>query len=332
MKKESLVPMYVIYGTESFLMEEKYKQIIDLSTKEEERDFNLSIYDAQETPIEVAIEDAETPPFFGDYRVIVIQNASFLTGEKKIKIEHDVKRLERYINEPSLFSIVVFLVHYEKLDERRKIVKQLRTNATMIEAKPLSEQELIKWIERHIKEKGGTIEQEATYRLLTLVGTNMATLINELNKLTMYADKNIITSEIVERLVSRTLEQDVFALTEQVVKRDISSSLRIFHDLLKNKEEPIKIIALLASQFRLIYQVKWLASSGYGQQQITAKLKVHPYRVKLAQNHAHAFTEMELNNLMKKFAEADYAMKTSAVDGRVVIEMLLVGLKKSSGR
>ena len=65
---------------------------------EEELDFNLSVYDLEETPIEVTIEDAETSPFSGENKLIILHNPFFLTSEKqKIKVEHNLMTLEAYI-------------------------------------------------------------------------------------------------------------------------------------------------------------------------------------------------------------------------------------------
>ncbi len=142
----------------------------------------------------------------------------------------------------------------------------------------------------------------------------------------MLLKKRKLMSTIVEKLVSKSLEQNIFTLIEKVVQRKLDEALRIYYDLLKQNEEPIKILALLAGQFRLIYQVKELARRGYGQQQIASFLKTHPYRVKLAAGHADKFTDEELTNLMRLIAEADYQMKTGGMNKSLLIEMLLFHL------
>ena len=53
-KKKQLQPTYLLVGKESFLMQETIQLIIDAGLKEEEKDFNLSVYDMEETSIEQA--------------------------------------------------------------------------------------------------------------------------------------------------------------------------------------------------------------------------------------------------------------------------------------
>lgn len=131
-------------------------------------------------------------------------------------------------------------------------------------------------------------------------------------------------AEAVEQLVARTPEENVFALVEQVAKRNIPAALQTFYDLLENNEEPIKILALLAGHFRLLAQVKWLAQAGYGQTQIASALKVHPFRVKLALGQAARFSEQELAKAIDELAAADYEVKSGAMDRRLAVELLLM--------
>ncbi|WP_026572392.1 DNA polymerase III subunit delta [Bacillus sp. UNC438CL73TsuS30] len=329
-KKGDFAPVYLLYGKEAFLINETKQLLLDRLLKEDEKDFNYTAYDLEETPIEVALEDAETFPFLGDKKVIFLHNPQFLTSEKiKEKIDHNLSRFETYLKEPAPYTVLVISAPYEKLDERKKITKELKRTAEVVEAKKLNEHELKSWVKERARGYGIDIEPSALELLLTLAGTNMFMLSSEMDKLALYAqDEKMIHADMVEKLVSRTLEQNIFTLIEKVVSRKLDEALRIYFDLLKQNEEPIKILALLSGQFRLIYQVKELSRRGYGQQQIAGFLKTHPFRVKLAAGQTDKFTDEELTNLMNLLAEADYQMKTGGMNKSLLIEMLLFRLKK----
>jgi DNA polymerase III subunit delta len=329
-KKKNIEPVYLLFGTESFLINETKQLLIKNVLNEEEIDFNFSSYDLEETPIEAAIEDAETFPFMGERRLIILQNPVFLTSEKqKGKVEHNLSRLETYLAEPAPYSVIVFTAPYEKLDERKKITKELKRKAAVGEAKRLAEPELKSWIRERANTNGAEIEDPAVELMLTLVGTNLFMLASEVDKVTLYAGEDSkIDSTMVDKLVARSLEQNIFTLIEKIVHRNIEEALRIYYDLLKQNEEPIKILALMAGQFRLIYQVKELGRKGYGQQQMAGFLKVHPYRVKLAAGQARYFSDEELSNIIKMIADADYQMKTGGMKKELLVEMILFNLNR----
>ncbi|MBC8824119.1 DNA polymerase III subunit delta, partial [Escherichia coli] len=95
------------------------------------------------------------------------------------------------------------------------------------------------------------MSQEAITRLIELTSGQLTTAMNELQKLMLYCfDTKEITIQDVESLVVRSLEQNIFLLLDKMIAMDISGALRIYYDLLKQKEEPIKILALISSQFR----------------------------------------------------------------------------------
>lgn len=328
-EKKQFSSIYVLYGTEQFLINETKQKLMANVLTEEEREFNLSTYDLTETSIETVIEDAETFPFFGERKLIIAQNPFFLTAEKsKSKVEHNVAALETYIGNPAPYTILVLAGNYEKLDERRKVTKALKKSSEYIAANKLTEQEIKVWIKEQSDYKGVVIDDDAVNQLLVLGGTDLMKLQNELDKLALYvAEERVIDIEIVNNLTARSLEQNIFTLVEKVVQRKLDQAFRIYYDLRKQNEEPIKILALITGQFRLIYQTKELQKRGYGQNQIATNLKVHPYRVKLALGQARYFTDQELEKIISLLAESDYQLKTGAVQRDVAMELFLLKLQ-----
>ncbi len=327
-QNKKLQPIYLLLGEEAFLMQETIRYIVQASLLEEEKDFNLSMYDMEDTAVETALEDAETLPFMGERRVVIIKNPVFLTSEKKKeKVEHRIEKLEQYIHSPAPYTIVVFVAPYEKLDERKKITKLVKKQATVLEMKSLSDADAIKWMENVAQEAQIKLERDAVNQLLLLTAGDLMVIHQELQKLSTYVGEGgIITVETVNLLVARTLEQNIFDLIDHVIHKRSKQALQIFYDLLKNNEEPIKILSLLVNQFRLILQVKELSTIGYGQQQIATTVKVHPFRVKLALQQARLFQTEELAMILMDLAEADYEMKTGKKDKQLLLELFLMKL------
>ncbi|MBW3495749.1 MULTISPECIES: DNA polymerase III subunit delta [Bacillus] len=325
-KKKQFAPLYVLYGTEAYFINETIKLITTYALEEEDREFNVVTYDLEEAYLEDVVEDAHTLPFFGERKVILIKSPLFLTAQKE-KLEQNIKILEEYIGEPSPFSILVFVAPYEKLDERKKITKLLKKTADVIEANAMQVQDVQKWIVSRADEVHVHIDNSAVSLLLELVGSNVTMLAKEMDKLTLYVGMGgEITPKLVTELVPKSVEQNVFALTEKVVKKDIAGAMQILDGLFTQQEEPIKLLALLVSQFRLLHQVKELQQRGYGQNQIASHIGVHPYRVKLAMNQTKFFSFEELKKVIIELAEADYSMKTGKMDKKLVLEFFLMRL------
>lgn len=144
-RSKKITPVYLIIGTEDYIINETKQLLIDNILEGEEVEFNYANLDLEEMPIEVVVQEAESMPFFGDKRLVMANNPLFLTTEKsKNKVEHDTAKLEAYLNEPVDYSVLCFVARVEKLDERKKLTKLLKKTATVIEAKRPNENELKK--------------------------------------------------------------------------------------------------------------------------------------------------------------------------------------------
>ncbi|WP_128896494.1 DNA polymerase III subunit delta [Longirhabdus pacifica] len=324
-KKGKLKPIYVCYGSESYLMEHFFQQMKQLIVPPEVSDFCLSQYDLHETALADVLVDAGTMSFAADKKLIIAKQASFFTGMKKSgKVEHNLELLKKYIAEPDPLTVLIFSVEQDKLDERKKIVKMLKEQGALVECRPLTEQQNTEWVTSRFADKKCSIDREGLQTLLLYTGADLQTLEIEIHKLTTYVGENgEVTKQTVEQLVHRNLEQNVFTLVEAIVNKQLNKALAYLHHLLLHKEEPIKICALVARQFRIITQVKHLQQIGYSDQQMASALSIHPYAAKLARNQTRQYDEDELKHIIIQLADLDFEMKTGKVDKVKGLEMFL---------
>ncbi|UCZ54477.1 DNA polymerase III subunit delta [Bacillus shivajii] len=324
-KKGNLSPVYLLFGTESFLIEDTIHRLVEVGLSEHEREFNLSKYEMTEYPVEVAVEEAYTFPFMGGRRVVILKEAYFLSNAKvQSKVEHNLKKLEEYIENPAPETIFIIHAPYEKLDERKKLSKLLKKKAEVLDGSPLDDKLLYQWVNERAKEQGVAIESAAVDQLIALTSAELMLMATELKKLAIHVgEEGAITKEVVDELVARSLEQNIFALVDGVVKRKVDVSWKIYQDLLKQKEDPIKIVSLMVRQFRILYQVKQMSQQGYSQKQIASQLKLHPYVVKLAAQQTNHFKDEELLSLLDQLANIDYEIKTGKIDKTLAVELFI---------
>ncbi|MBH9582204.1 DNA polymerase III subunit delta, partial [Staphylococcus felis] len=82
--------------------------------------------------------------------------------------------------------------------------------------------------------------------------------------------------------------------------------ISLMKDLIQIKEEPIKLLALITSTYRIYYQTKILSEKGYSPTQIAKTINVNPYRVKLALSQSRKYHLKSLLEVINKCAETDY--------------------------
>lgn len=326
-KQGNTAPVYLVMGQEHYLMEQFVEGLKKaVFANNEEKQMNSITYDMEVNPIGYVLDEADTIPFFGDNKVIFIKNPYFLTSEKsKNDVEHDVKRLITYLEEPNPSTILVFLARYEKLDERKKLVKLLKKHSTLVDVSFMDERKLRQYITEYMALEKVTIEPKAFERLLYLTDLNLSRIMQELDKLMLYDLKGRhITYDAVDQLIPKSLEHNIFDMIDYVLKDKKEEALALYHELLIQGEDTIKINAILVNQFRLLLQIKLLQSLHYQQSNIVDVLKVHPYRVKLGMQNVKRHSLTFLGDALDELVENDVKIKTGAMEKELLFELFLL--------
>lgn len=324
-KKEELKPCYLIWGTEELLIERLLTAFNDRMKQDDEDPNNTIHFNLNDSTVDDVIHEAESFPFFGQKKLLVVHDSYIFSGKKApAGLTHTIEKLEAYVNNPSDFSVLVFLAPYEKLDKRKKITKTMLKATEALEVNPASGKETKTYLQEFFADKGFTIDNEPLELLLRLTDYNLSLAMREAEKLTTYLyGEREITDDSVRKLVSKSLEQNIFDLNERLLNKRVKEAIELYQDLLTQKEDPIKILALMISQFRLLIQVKILKSKGYQQSDIASILKVHPYRVKLAGQKEKQFSQSALSQAHHLLITADYEVKTGKINPELQVELFI---------
>ncbi|MEK3934136.1 DNA polymerase III subunit delta [Sporosarcina sp. FSL W7-1349] len=318
-------PIYLLTGPEQHLIDETISRLKKSILPLDEED--VIRFDLEETPVETVIEEADTIPFLADRKLIIAGNANFLKAQEKAreKVVHNVEVLAAWLKDPSPTSTVVFVAPYEKLDGRKTITKLMKETATVVEAERIQGKDLFTWVQQEAGSHGVRITPEAAEYLVKMGGDDLLSLSSEISKMAMYLGQSgNITETIIEELVPRTPEMDVFRLTDAYITGKTADAILIYNDLLRNGEEPIMLTSLIASQIRLMIHVGTLRKKGYPQHQIAKTVNVHPYRVKLVMENRNIPHAERLLSVLDQLAGIDHQLKTSSGRRERILELFLM--------
>ncbi|QZN93750.1 DNA polymerase III subunit delta [Limosilactobacillus panis] len=325
LKTKTPAMVYLVLGTQQVLLDEAVRQFIKL-VPPEQRVMNVGRYDMETTPIATALDDAMAAPFFGKRRLVLVNKPFFLTNERgKGKIDHDIPGLLAYLQHPEPSTTLVFLAPYEKLDGRKKIVKELKKSAVVVDAAPLDERKARQQIVRELKAAGFSIGQAAMDELVQRTNADYGLMKANVEKLKIlaYQEKHI-DSAMVQNLVPQSLDENVFDLVTAVLRHDQPRSLSLYQQLLAGQQQPLQINAVLVSQFRLLIQLKVLAHRGLSQGSMASQLNVHPYRVKLGLRTVRQFSMTALENAYLGLINIERSLKTTQRDPELLFQLFML--------
>lgn len=295
------------------------KEIEKIIVQTQFQNASRSIYDMEEKDLSDALEDLDTYNFLSDKKIIIIRNVFYNQNEKKMN--HLLKYLDNY-SEDNLLILTV-----NKLDNRLNIVKKLKKNDNIeIKALEIDPFQYIKNILKNYK-----ISNECISLLNEKCKSDITKISNECAKLMNYKVNDLeITKEDIDHLVVKKLGESnevLFAFVQQLLLKNKKSALEKYRELLEYHVDSASIIGLIASQLRLIYQVKVLAGRNLYNDQIANELNLKSsYQVKKMREYGYDYTYQELSNLVHSIADLDFKIKSGKLDANHAIEMLVINL------
>lgn len=315
--------LQLIYGSNTMRITEMAKDLAG-SFLVNPDEFSLVTLNYKETSIEAIIEEAQTLPFLSDKKAVVVNDAFSFTGAKvKSEVSHDIDRLVDYLTNKNDDTLLIFKVYNDTLDNRKKITKIMKEKGKVTEVAEMNEQEVRQYLSDILTDNDVTMDKNAMDAFIHRTGINYETVTNEMQKLILYVE-GAITEEDVEAVVSISLEQNIFKLTDLILSKKKAQAVRLLRELILQKEEPMQLLHLIIGQFRLLYQVKLLISQGYQADNIARSLKVHPYRVKLASRDVGKYSQEILEGKMVMCRDIDYKFKSSYLDRETLFELFVL--------
>ena len=313
---------YLIYGLENYLINENIKKIIDdLKINSEE----IIKMDMDSSTINSLLVEASSVNMFSDRKLIICDNTVFLSSKDDINSKDDIEELIKYINNPFKDVYIIFIFRGEAIDSRKKISKLISSVSKVYECNKIENFNLNNYLMDYIRSKGYTISSKSIDLLISKTSYELSIIMNELDKLFIYKDKDKkITLEDIEKVITNNIETNIFDLTNAIINKEKNKIDKLYKDLLKRKEDPLKLIITLSNQFRLYLQVKIMRNNGYSEKEIVTTLKEHPYRISLALKNNYSIEELELQ--LKKLSKLNLDIVTGKLDKEFGFEMYLLNL------
>ena len=331
---QNLPPILVLTGEDVGQFEWLKKDILK-KIGYDPSDLNYSYFDMKEASYAEVELDLVSLPFFADEKIVILDHLLDLTTAKKRNLtDEDLKQFENYLENPSESTRLVIFAE-GKLDSKRRLVKLLKRDAQIIEAAIPKEQDLKRYFASQAQELGLQFEGDSLDQLLLKSGYDFGESQKNLALLQAYKEDGQITLEEIEEVVPKSLQDNIFDLTQMILKCQIDQARNLVKDLRLQGEDEIKLIAILLSQFRMYSQVKIFSEEGQSESQIVASLsdlsgrKVNPYQVKFALRDSRRLSLSFLKQAMMTFIEADYAIKSGTYEKDYLFDLALLKVANS---
>ncbi len=315
-KKGKYRHVYLIAGKAELLISEATEFLTDQFQKKVESSLNIRQLDAEETRAEEIVEEACTPPFFSEKRLLIVKNADKWSAAEQ-------KTLVPLLKHPPEFTVLVLIG--ESTGKLQVISNILKKSGAVVVADLPKERDLIEWIRHRARMKGKSISGPAAAHLLEFVGKELRELTNAIDKLVNYVDKRKnIEVEDVSGALDDVRTRSIFELTDSVGNRRLAVALKSLRRLLETGNSPLMVISMLSRQFKLMWQAKEALRQGKTVSELANDLGTGQWIAKKMAKQAGNFSTGEIRRNLDILYQADKTLKTTMVPPELCLELLLL--------
>ncbi len=302
LKEKGIGGAYLFYGDELYLRDiyiEKIKEVIPEDGFEE---FNLISLDGKSSDLETMADAIESYPMMSEKKLVIVRDSGIFKKAREEEVKFWAEELK------NLPDYCVLLFVEDSVDKRSAVYKAISKNGTAVEFAYLKPYELTAWVQNEVLKAKKKMSKNVIEYFVSLCPDGLISMKNELDKL-LCMDGEEISEYDVKRMVSKSLNVQVFDLSDCIMQKNTDTAFAILEDLKTTRESAFTILYLLNSMFDKMLLSKLMLQEGAPVSEIEKHLGLPPFIAKKYYNGAKGFSEEFLTGRVKRVSELDLEIK-----------------------
>ncbi len=337
--------LYFLYGSEDYVKQHYASFIPQRLVEKEFEAFNLHRFDGKTVTFDELSDSVSSLPMMGEFACTVVHDMNLIDllpkqkdeEEEQAQVLPDSGRFEtliEIISDIPESTVLVFWMDAVTVDEKNakwiKIVKTFEKYGTVIKLDRLATGELVKQLCTGAEKRGCTLEKTDALYMINIAGDELGTLRNEIDKVCAYKKSGKITRADIDSAVTVSPQARIFSLAKQIIDKKADEALYNLDALLKQREEPIKLLAVLAGPYVDMLRVKAAVQSGMKCDAVAADYPVYKknkmFMLENAAASSRKYSIDQLREAILYISKADTDLKSTGTDKRVILETLIINL------
>ncbi len=299
---QGLLPLYMVSGDESLLVQECC-DAIRLNCRKQ--GFSREVLHV-ETGFDWSelLASAAAMSLFSERKLIELRMPTGKPGDA------GGKALTEYAANASPDNVLLIICN--KLDgssTRTKWYKNVEAAGASIQCWPIDAKQLPRWISNRLNSVGLKADNEAIQMLAERVEGNLLAAVQEIEKLRLYTNADVIDADTITAAVADNARYDVFGLVDRALEGDIKGSLRMLQGLKAEGTEPPVLLWALSRELRTLCQCAEQIEQGNGIDRVLQNQRVWDKRKAVTRNALQRLRSKQLQQLIKIANHIDQSVK-----------------------
>lgn len=319
--------LYIFFGPDNFSLQSRLREIKSEGDDPSSLEINTTHLDGRKLAFGEIAKACNTLPFLGQKRLVIVEGL-LERFDSKVSKQPDWKEwqsLDTCVDQMPPSTVLVLID--EQLKPTNPLLKKLTPEATVQRFPLLKGSRTREWIRARVADQGAKASPRAIDLLAEFSGDDLWVLANEIDKLVLYAEGQVIEEQDVKHLTSYVREANIFAMVDAVLEHRADKAARLVHQLLSQGEAVPRIMFMIARQLRLIVRANDLASRGTRAPEIARRLGLSPnYPMDKLLKQGASYSPEKLLQVFRKLVETDAAIKTGRYRDDLALDLLIAEL------
>ena len=315
---------YLMEGTEEYIKQQALARLKERILPAGMESMNVTELINPET--DTLIAAAETLPFLGDKRLVVVRDCDLLTAGRKQENEDKAQAILEYLPRASPSTCLVFVIK-GKADGRKKLYTYLKKKDAIVDFSPMTDGECVTWIQRTLRSRGKQIDTRTAELLVFTVGRDAAMLRQEMDKLANYAgDRVLLESSDIEAVCTQSLECTVFQMVDAQVAGRYREAFDLLSRMVRAGEDRMMVLSMLLRQYRILFHMRCLMEEGTPKTSYATLLGIPPFAVERTQSQARRYNRESLRTAYDALVNMEQEIKAGKISQEGCAEMAMLQL------
>ncbi len=308
-----LKPVVFIYGSEELLK----KQLIDRLKINSEVHF----FWGDETSYNQLREVFFSSSLFSEGNVAVLMEFEYFVGKLSKEELTDFGSFLKNIKLPDR----IFLVSRKEKLPSKEPYKTIKSIADIVVSNKLTPKAFLVSVKKKIESAGKKIDDETLKYLVSLLGNDLWTAKQEVEKLILYVgERQEITLKDVEQIIAPKISQSVFVFLDKFFQKS-PDVVKVYRELTDTTYHPFEIQSLLLNHVNKLLLFKTMLKKGKTEEAAFSQIGVnHPAMKGTIKKHSSYIKQEELINIIKELYNVEKMQKIDFLDIKESFEQFLI--------
>lgn len=329
------MPVHLLHG-DSFLVPRRLDELIAEAGASDVLEANRHrLIGSQAKPGEL-LSMCNALPFMDDYRLVIVEGL-LGTAESQGRgrgrgrgrgssSDSGVASQWQALGDaiPQMPDTTILVFTDGALGANNPLLRMLRPVAQVEELSAPSGEALARWVKSVVEAKGASISPSANRSITDLVGNDLWTLDQELEKLALYCSGREIQETDVGEMVSQVREANIFVAVDAMIDGRPGVALKLLHQLKEDGKEAPQIIGMVERQLRLLALARDAIDRGMPQSEMKGRLGTSSdFVVRKTSEQARRHSMPEIIWRYNRLLETDLAIKRGRMEPDLALELLV---------